>query len=87
MDIHTLKMANKIQKDIWSIDCAIEYIESFLKESDHYNDEYRLLVVPKNANHPKIISDAPDVIKIILKNSLEELIKQKKDLEKVFEDL
>ncbi len=87
MDIHTLKKANKLQEDIHDIEYTIEYIEKFLKESHHYSDDYRLLIVPKNAIHPINISDAPDVIKIILKNSLQELIKQKKELEKEFDDL
>ena len=87
MDIHTLKKANKIQEDIRSIDRTIEYIETYLKESHHYSDECQLFIVPQNAHHPIKISDAPEAIKTILKNSLEELIKQKKDLEKAFDDL
>lgn len=87
MDIQTLQKANKIQEDIRNIDCTIEYIETFLKKGYKYSDECELRIVPQNSHLYLKISDAPDVIKIIFKHSLEELIKQRKNLEKAFDDL
>ena len=86
MNIHTLEKANKIQEDIHQIDDTIKYIERFMR-GKQYGDNCHLIIVPENSHHSLKISDDPNVIRIIFKNSLEELIKQKKALEKAFYDL
>ena len=86
MDIRTLEKANKIQEDIRLIDYTINYIEKFMI-GKQYSNNCQLLIVPQDSHHSLKISDDADVIRIIFKNSLEELIKQKKDLEKAFADL
>ena len=84
--IHTLEKANKIQEDLHRIDYTIKYIERFMR-GKQYGDNCHLIIVPEHSHHSLKISDDPNVIRVIFKNSLEELIKQKKALEKAFYDL